>query len=578
MANVLRAEKRELTQSPLVVAVDSLKLPLTDPVLEFVPMHPRSLIFVILASGVLVVGWLLFARASRPPEKSPPALFPPSAAALPPAVTPTAPPVPASADQLARLQALVAATDARPDEATLIFKDNDTYRRFLARALAAGLTVVGQIDALRTVRVRYDRLASIRDDLLHHSADYADTAANFIFRAPEYPTKADRADLTQIPLGNTSLAFLGANGDRNTWGRGVTIAILDSGVNALDPTFSGRVRTLDVGAGNLPGTENPSGHGTGVAALAAGVSADAPGIAPAANILSIRVTAADGLSDIFTVARGIVAAADAGAQIINISLGGYATTGVLDAAIDYATTRGALIVAAAGNDQATRLTWPAADSRVVSVGAVDALGQQVTFSNSGPQLQVSAPGYGVQTAWLDQQRVTVSGTSASAPLVAGSVAAVMSADPRLTATQAWDILAATTNDAGAPGPDSDYGRGILNVGWALSRNNPARVDPAISSHYFDATNNQMDFVVQNRGAQPVSGLTLDIATNGFTTTQRVVTLAPGASVVLTVPVDQRSLITNGALVYQTTLNTPLGLNDADPSNNQKSSRLTPPKK
>jgi len=184
----------------------------------------------------------------------------------------------------------------------------------------------------------------------------------------------------------------------------------------------------------------------------------------------------------------------------------------------------------------------------------------------------------VQTAWLDQQRVTVNGTSASAPLVAGSVAAVMSADPRLTAAQAWAILAATTNDAGAPGTDSDYGRGILNVGWAMSRHDPTRVDPAISSHHFDAAKNQMDFVIQNRGAQPVSGLTLDIATNGFTTTQRVPTLAPGASTVLILPVDQKSLTSESALIYRTTLHTPIGVNDADPSNNQKSSRLTPPKK
>ncbi len=541
-------------------------------------MRPRSLILTLLASGSLVIGWLLFARASRPSADPEIPTTPAIAASPSPAVSPSASDAAVPSALLNALRALLNATDARPDEATLAFKDADAYRRFLDRARAAGLTVLGQLDGLRTVRVRYDRISAIRDDILRHSADYADAGANIIFRAPETPAKADRADVTQIPLRNNSLAFLGATGDRSTWGRGVTIAVLDSGVNALDPTFTGRVRTLDVGAGYFPGTDGSSGHGTGVAALAAGVSADAPGVAPAANILSIRVTAADGLSDIFTVARGIVAAVDAGAQVINISLGGYSTNYVLDAAIDYASTRGALIVAAAGNDQAAQLTWPAADSRVVSVGAVDALGQQVTFSNSGPQLQVSAPGYGVQTAWLDQQRVTVSGTSASAPLVAGSVAAVMSADPRLTATQAWEILAATTNDSGVPGTDPDFGRGILNVGWALSRSDPARIDPAISSHYYDAANSRMDFVVQNRGAQPISGLTLDITTNGFTTTQRLATLAPGASAVLTAPVDQTALTTAGALVYQTTLNTPLGVNDADFTNNQKSSRLTPPKK
>ena len=368
-------------------------------------MSPRHLSLSILALGFVVVGWLVFVRSAFPPPRSISAA--PASATASQTAAPVPPALPRSAAFApdAQLEALLAATDARANEATLAFKDAAAYRRFLARARAAGLTIIGQIDALRTVRVGYDRITSLRDDRITHAADYADAAANIFFRAPESPAKADRADLTQIPLHNTSLAFLGATGDRSTWGRGITIAILDSGVNALDPTFSGRVRTLDVGAGNLPGSETSSGHGTGVAALAAGVSSDAPGVAPAANILSVRVTAADGLSDIFTVARGIVAAADAGAQIINISLGGYSTTHVLDAAIDYATTRGALIVAAAGNDQATQLTWPAADARVVSVGAVDAIGQQVTFSNSGPQLQVSAPGYGVQTAWLDGTRM-----------------------------------------------------------------------------------------------------------------------------------------------------------------------------
>ncbi|MBC7368154.1 MAG: S8 family serine peptidase, partial [Undibacterium sp.] len=338
------------------------------------------------------------------------------------------------------------------------------------------------------------------------------------------------------------------------------------------------VPPFDTGPGSFPAPRGEAGHGTGAAALAAGLAADAPGVAPAANLISIRVTGADGLSDIFTVARGITAAVDAGAQVINISLGGYATTGVLTAAIDYAEAHGALIVAAAGNDQATQLTWPAADPRVVSVGAVDAIGQQVTFSNSSPQLQISAPGYGVQTAWLDGQRVYVDGTSASAPIVAGAIAAVMSVNPGFTAARAWEVLATTASDAGAPGADADYGRGILNVGWAMTYHDHTRVDPAISHHYYDAANSQMDFVVQNRGGQSVSGLTLDVDTNGFTLSYRVPSLAPAASTVITIPVDQKTLVATGALTYKTTLGTPIGVNDQDPSNNFKTSRLTPPKK
>jgi len=539
-------------------------------------MRLRRLQSLVILVGAAVVTILLVARSQRPAVNPPAA---PPAPSLPVAAPAADPVLAATADLfLAQLRSLLSSREARPNEATLTFRDAAAYRRFLARASAQGLAVVGQLDALRTVRVRFGEIAAVQKDLLAHAADYADAAANNYLRIPDPLTKADRAALDQIPLHNASLAFLGATGDRTNWGRGVTVAILDSGVNALDPTLVGRVRTLDVGAGSLPGTDPTAGHGTGVAALAAGLAADAPGVAPAATVVSIRVTGADGLSDIFTVAQGILAAVDTGAKIINISLGGYATTGVLNAAIDYAEAHGALIVAAAGNDQATRLTWPAADPRVISVGAVDAAGQQVSFSNSGPQLQISAPGYGVQTAWLDGQRVYVDGTSASAPLVTGALAAVLSANPALTPAQAWEILAATTNDAGPPGADADYGRGILNVGWAMSRNDPNRIDPAVSSHYFDAANSQMDFVVQNRGGQAVSGLNLDVDTNGFTVTYRVPALAAGASTVINVPVDQKTLIANGALTYKTTLSTPVGVNDQDPANNIKTSRLTAPKK
>ena len=538
-------------------------------------MRPRYLYLAVILTGGVVIAILLAARRGQPVQHSPP-----TATETAPTVTlPTDASLAATADTfLNGLRSLLTSREARPNEATLTFKDVAAYRRFLARAQAAGLNVIGQLDALRTVRVRFDRIAAVQKDLVAHAGDYADAAANNYLRIPDRLTKANRADVNNLPFRDPALAFLGATGDRSTWGRGVTLAILDSGVNALDPTFTGRVRTIDVGAGSLPAADTTSGHGTGVAALAAGIAADAPGIAPAANVISIRVTAADGLSDIFTVAQGILAAVDAGAKVINISLGGYVTSNVLLAAIDYAESKGALIVAAAGNDQATQLAWPAADARVISVGAVDAAGQQVAFSNSGPQLQISAPGYGVQTAWLDNQRVYVDGTSAAAPLVTGAIAAVMSANPALTATQAWEILAATVNDAGAPGADSDYGRGILNVGWAMSQSDPTRVDPAVSSHYYDVTKSQMDFVVQNRGGQALSGLSLDVETDGFTKRYTISSLAVGASTVITVPVDQKTLTTNGAILYKTTLSTPIGVNDQNPANNIITSRLTPPKK
>ena len=466
--------------------------------------------------------------------------------------------------------------DARSHEAVLLFADSEAYRRFLARARQLGLTVIGQMDGLLAVRVRYDSLAGLQADVLANSADYAEVGANFYVSVPQTPAKEDRPDLRFIPLGNNLFSFLGAPADPSQWGRGVTIAVLDSGV-APDRTFgTGRVQYLDIGLGTAAGTGTEDGHGTAVAALAAGAAADAPGVAPAANILSVRVTDANAQSDVFTLSQAIVAAIDAGVQIINISLGGYDPSSVLGNAIDLASRRGVVIVASAGNDQAAQLTWPAADPRVVSVGAVDALGQQVTFSNSGAQLQLTAPGYGVQTAWLDGQRVYFDGTSASAPIVAGAIAAVMSTSPGMTATQAWQVLTQYASDGGTPGPDPEYGNGILNLGWAMNRNDATRIDTAISSHYYDAATDQMEFVIQNRGGQAVAGMTLNVDTGSGSTAYSIPTVAPRGTYVVKMPVDQALLAAAGEIVFRTQLNNPDGIVDQVPANNRRTSSLSAP--
>lgn len=504
-------------------------------------------------------------------------------AAVPPLASPAPVASAAAADAEAKalvgqLERLLGRRNVRPRQAVLAFKDDAALRRFRERARKAGLTIEGEIDALRTVRVSYEDLKALQDDLLQNAGDYAAVGPNSLVNIPRVPAKEDRPDVEQIPFGNRTLAYLGANDpNRTNWGRGTTIAILDTGV-AADATFGqGRLRALDIGLGTTPGTGGEDGHGTAVAALAAGLLSDAAGVAPAANLLSIRVTDASGTSDIFTLAQGIVAAVDAGAKVVNVSLGGYATNATLSAAIGYATERGALIVAAAGNDQAAQLAWPAADARVISVGAIDAAEQQVTFSNSGEQLQLTAPGYGVQTAWLNGQRAYVDGTSAAAPLVAGAIAAVISQNPTLTPQQAAALLVKTASDGGAPGADPAFGNGILNLGWAMNSSNTGYVDTAISSHYYDAANQQLDIVVQNRSGQAVNGNILTVS-GAVDTTYTVPPLTPGQSWVAHVPADSMALKNAGQLTYATQLSNAPGVIDRVPANNRKSSVLSAPTK
>ncbi|MES2694966.1 MAG: S8 family serine peptidase [Verrucomicrobiota bacterium] len=539
---------------------------------------PPPLCVAITALGLacaLVIAWIWQHRnaaTSRPVAST--SATAPSEIALPPPSTGTAAPRLALDTILDALRRAMARGSARADEAVLAFKDDAALQAFIARAQKAGLSVVARADGLRTVRVHFDSVDALRDELRSHADDYASIGANNLVSIPRVPAKENRPDIEQIPFRNDTLAYLGATGDRSTWGRGVTIAILDSGVNA-DSTFgTGRLRTLDIGQGILPGTGSGDGHGTSVAALAAGMSPDAAGVAPAANVLSIRVTDASGVSDIFTVAQAIVAATDAGAKVINISLGGYSTSAALDAAIAYAQQQGAIIVAAAGNDQAAQLAWPAADSRVVSVGAIDRAEQQVSFSNSSPSLQLTAPGYGVQTAWLDNERAYVDGTSASAPLVAGALAAVLSQNPNLTPQQAAALLVSTASDGGAPGADAAYGKGILNVGWVMNSTNPNYVDTAVASHYYDAASDQVQFIVQNRSGRSVTGMSLNIAVGGTGSTQTVPSLSPGETYVASVSASKSS----SSVTYTTQLTNPIGTVDQVPSNNRRTTVLSPPAK
>ncbi len=549
-------------------------------------MRSRSPLFLLIlglgAGGTVLLLWL-WQKSDQsehihdlPVLSRTPAPLPPNRAV--PSTPPTAAPL--SSAMRGWLDALAQAIrrgEAREGEALLSFKGEAALQRFLQRAHEKGLTVLAHSGPLRTVRIRSNDLRSLQGELAEHAADYESVSANSLFGVPQPPAQQDRAELNQIPFGNETLSYLGAAVDRTSWGRGVTIAVLDTGVGA-DPTFSaGQVRTLDLGLGLTPGRGADDGHGTSVAALAAGMSADAAGVAPAATLLSIRVTDTNGLSDLFTLSQGIVAAVDAGARIINVSLGGYATGAMLNAAIGYATQQGAVIVAAAGNDQAAQLTWPAADPRVVSVGAIDRAEQQVAFSNAGEQLQFTAPGYGVQTAWLDGQRAYVDGTSASAPLVSGAIAALISQNPNLTPAQAVNLLARTANDGGAPGTDPAYGRGIINLATAMNSGNPGYVDTAISSHYYDSANQQMQFVVQNRSGRALTGTSLSIAAGTVRTTQTLPTLAPGDTYIAKIPVNPLTLNMAGSITYTTQLTNPIGVIDQVPGNNQKSTTLSPPK-
>jgi hypothetical protein len=465
-------------------------------------------------------------------------------------------------------------------EVLLRFRDEDGYRAFLARAEKLGLKVLDTMDGLRAVRVGYTDLNDVHNDYMANKDDYGEVGANYRVNIPGIPE--NRQGQVEIPFGAGALGWLGINGDTSLWGSGITIAVLDSGVMQHITFADGRVRSIDLSSSvettdaDASTSDGSSGHGTAVASIAAGGDPNAQGVAPSASILDIKITGADGISDSFTLAKGIIEAVDQGADVINVSLGSYGDSSLVRDAIAYATAAGKVVVAAAGNDTYNALAFPARYDDVISVGAVDAEGQQLSFSNSGDGLDLTAPGLDVVAAWPDDLLINFTGTSASAPFVTGSIAALMSIYPGTSALEAAQMLETYSNEAGAPGADPAFGKGILDVGRVVQSDTPGLTDVAVASHYVDLTNlgenesPMVDIVIENRGTTRINGATLNMKADNNSRSYALPPLDPGDVIVREFPIDVRLGENQGDLTFSSELSLP-GVEDFSPTDNSRTS-------
>jgi len=307
------------------------------------------------------------------------------------------------------------------NELLLKFKSPEALRAFLSRADQSGLKILGRLDGLMAIRVGFDDLDELRALIEGDESVYEAIEANFMVKVPDWLNSESRPGVSgTAPFGGDAfLQAIGADSNRSTWGTEITVAVLDTGVEN-HPTFGkGQLTHLDLVNDGQPF----AGHGTAVASLIGGRDEQAPGVAPASHILDVRIADSLGESSSFKLAEGIVKAVDAGAQVINISLGSYGDATVLRDAVAYAESKGAVIVAAAGNDHTNnQLAYPAAISSVISVGGVDADYQQAYFSNSGKGLDVTAPAVGIQSAYGADLIVLGDGTSQAAAITSGVVA------------------------------------------------------------------------------------------------------------------------------------------------------------
>jgi len=265
-------------------------------------------------------------------------------------------------------------------------------------------------------------------------------------------------------------------------GAGIIVAVVDTGVDFAHPALAGRIApggfdfigqdpdptdernfTDDDGDGVA---DEQYGHGTFVASLVLAV-------APDAMILPVRALDDEGFGTSSTVAAGIIWAVDSGASVINVSADAPDEPEAIKEAVRYARDRDVLVVAAAGNDGVTQVNFPASFSEVLAVTSVDTLSMRAAFANVGSEIGIVAPGVELIGA-LPMDRAPAgtarwSGTSFSAPLVAGAAALVRAAFPALARADVHTRLenTAVSVDPMNPGLSGRLGRGLVQPFAAL---------------------------------------------------------------------------------------------------------------
>lgn len=257
-------------------------------------------------------------------------------------------------------------------------------------------------------------------------------------------------------------------------GTGVKVAIIDTGIDKDHPDLVANLKggTNFVAPGLKAADPNKwnddNGHGTHVAGIVAAVdnSIGVIGVAPEASLYAVKVLDKNGSGYVSDVIDGIYWAIQNGMQVINMSLGSASDVQALHDAVDAAYNSGILVVAAAGNSgdgnpNTNEVIYPAKYSSVIAVAATASDDSVPTWSSSGVEVELAAPGVSIRSTWNDNMYKTISGTSMATPHVTGVVALKLSSG--MLASDVRANLQATAQDLGMTGFDYSYGYGLVKA-------------------------------------------------------------------------------------------------------------------
>lgn len=220
-------------------------------------------------------------------------------------------------------------------------------------------------------------------------------------------------------------------------GKGVTVAVIDSGIDYEHPDLKGNIEGHISTIGGTGRDDN--GHGThcaGIIAATAGNNIGVSGVAPDAKIYSVKVMDSEGSGKTADIIQGVIAATDEDVDVISMSLGGICWDGLFQSKINEAVDKGIVVVAAAGNEGVSQKSYPAAYDNVIAVAATDYDNDLTYFSNYGSWVDIAAPGYNILSTLPTDFTVAdceyaaagygyMSGTSMACPAVAGTVALML---------------------------------------------------------------------------------------------------------------------------------------------------------
>lgn len=261
-----------------------------------------------------------------------------------------------------------------------------------------------------------------------------------------------------------------------TSGKGIKVAVLDTGASLKHPDLIGQIAAAKDFTGSTAGPYDANGHGTHCSGIVAGNKNDSGiiGVAPECKLIIGKVLNDEGAGSPSNIAKGIKWAADEGADIISMSFGSSSKDKNITAAIEYAYAKGCFLVAAAGNEGPGEGTtdYPANLKQCISVAAVDKKSLAAKFSSRG-KVDLAAPGVDITSCWPPKGYAKLSGTSMATPFVAGVLALVLSAlkaegiKYKTIVSKITSTFYKTATDAGKAGFDTEFGWGIIEPNSAI---------------------------------------------------------------------------------------------------------------